>query len=213
VLLHAVGAVEDLSDALDLPLGVAAAAAAALYAATFSGAVQTVLACSTCGALLDLTVPLAAAAEPPDRDSATVHVASRTVVVRAPTTRDLLVAAAAADPCAALLGCCVSESDGSAVDAADLPADLRGAVDAVAEELSGPASLLVSATCPECADTVRGSVDVVGLLWERIHLAAPSVLVEVAELAAAFGWREPDVLALSPLRRQAYLDLVRAGST
>jgi hypothetical protein len=39
----------------------------------------------------------------------------------------------------------------------------------------------------------------------------PSVLAEIAELAAAFAWSEAEILALSPPRRRAYLELLRAG--
>jgi hypothetical protein len=35
------------------------------------------------------------------------------------------------------------------------------------------------------------------------------VLGDVHELARAYGWSEPEVLALSPWRRAAYLALVR----
>jgi len=35
------------------------------------------------------------------------------------------------------------------------------------------------------------------------------LLGDVAELAAAFGWSESEVLALSEARRRAYLDLAR----
>jgi hypothetical protein len=35
-------------------------------------------------------------------------------------------------------------------------------------------------------------------------------LRDVHELASAYGWRESEILALSPQRRQAYLELVRA---
>ena len=38
---------------------------------------------------------------------------------------------------------------------------------------------------------------------------AVRLLGEVHELASAYGWREHDVLALSPWRRQAYLQMVR----
>ena len=52
-------------------------------------------------------------------------------------------------------------------------------------------------------------VDVAALVWQRICLEVPAVLAEVAELSAAFGWSEADVLAMSRVRRDAYLALVR----
>ncbi len=51
------------------------------------------------------------------------------------------------------------------------------------------------------------ALDVGALLWERVAQAAPVLLGEVAALARAFGWTEPDVLALGETRRHAYLAL------
>src|SRR5206468_730296 len=39
---------------------------------------------------------------------------------------------------------------------------------------------------------------------------AGRLLREVDALARAYGWREPDILALTPWRRDAYLQLVNA---
>jgi hypothetical protein len=35
------------------------------------------------------------------------------------------------------------------------------------------------------------------------------MLYDVHALASAYGWREADVLAMSPMRRQVYLELAR----
>ena len=69
----------------------------------------------------------------------------------------------------------------------------------------------VRASCPECGADVGAPLDVGALLWDRVARAAGEALHEVAELAAAFGWSEADVLGLTPLRRRAYLELVRGG--
>ena len=45
--------------------------------------------------------------------------------------------------------------------------------------------------------------------WSRRSTGTPRrILREVDQLARAYGWREPDVLALGPARRRAYLGLV-----
>ena len=117
--------------------------------------------------------------------------------MRCPTSRDLLAAAASADPTAALLARCVTDAGGTAVDPASLAGPRRAAVDAAAERLAGAAAVVLRAGCPACGGEVRVDVDVAALLWQRICVEVPVVLAEVAELSAAFGWSEADVLAIS----------------
>ena len=54
-------------------------------------------------------------------------------------------------------------------------------------------------------------LDVLDYLWREVDLAARRLIGEVAEIAAAFGWAERDILALSPVRRRSYLELARGG--
>ena len=46
------------------------------------------------------------------------------------------------------------------------------------------------------------------LLWSEIHAWARQLLRDVHALARAYGWREADILALSPTRRGIYLELL-----
>jgi hypothetical protein len=108
------------------------------------------------------------------------------------------------------MGRCIHE-DGEPVNPAGLAEDVCRQVDAAAEELAGAAGLVIRTTCPACGTDVSAPLDVAGLLWEQVAAAAPAVLAEIAELAAAFGWSEADVLGLTPARRRVYLDLVRGG--
>lgn len=210
-LLARAGLVADLATALDLPVGQTAALAARLHADTFGDVVEGLVACGACATLLDVTVSLrglpaahgdATMVTPPD---------GRELRVRAPTTRDLLAARDRADPARALLAACVSDAAGAPTDPDALGADALELVDAAAEELAGPAAIVVRSTCPECGADVAASLDVAALLWDRVARAAGEALAEVAELAGAFGWSEGDVLALTPLRRAAYLELARGG--
>lgn len=211
-LLHRSGLVDDLADALDLPLATSTAAVARLYVEAFGDVVDAVVGCPACGETLEVALPLADLTrppEPPATDRVAVPGAGEGLVVRCPTSRDLLAAAASADPTAALLARCVTGAGGTAVDPASLAGPRRAAVDAVAERLAGPAAVVLRAGCPACDGEVRVDVDVTALVWQRICLEVPAVLTEVAELSAAFGWSEADVLAMSRVRRDAYLALVR----
>ena len=65
--------------------------------------------------------------------------------------------------------------------------------------------------CPECgADVARAARRRRAAVGRVVARAAAEALAEVAELAAAFGWSEAEVLALTPLRR-ARVPRARAG--
>ena len=49
--------------------------------------------------------------------------------------------------------------------------------------------------------------DVAAFLWASVERWALLTLRDVHQLALAYGWGEGDVLALSPLRRQLYLEM------
>jgi hypothetical protein len=148
---------------------------------------------------------LLAATPDPSVDDATVAVEG--VVVRGPTTEDLLMALSSARPSATLRQRCVTWPAG--VDPLDLPPEVHARVDAAAEELTGASALRVRLGCPECGRDVTAEVDPVALLADRVSDEVRDLLGDVAELAAAFGWSETEVLQLSEARRRAYLDLAR----
>ena len=51
-------------------------------------------------------------------------------------------------------------------------------------------------------------MDIGEFFWRELTVQAKRLLREVHLLARGYGWREADVLALHPRRRQAYLDLL-----
>jgi hypothetical protein len=184
----------------DLPLAEVAALATARLAQWSRDEVDGVLTCAGCGELLDVRVRLSDLREEP-------RVTPGRYALRSPTARDMAAAAAAPDPRAVLLRRCVAEADGTAIDPADLDAADLAEIDEALESLAGSALPMLTAGCPECGGTASGVVDVPGLLWQYVAAEAGTVLRDVARLAAAYGWSETDVLALSPHRRAAYLAL------
>lgn len=208
------GLAGDLESVLDLPVGEVGVLAGQLYAQEFGEVVEALLPCAGCAELLDVRLPLALLGSAvPERDCPVFTPRGERLTVRALTTRDLLAVGGAADPAAALLARCVCDSSGRPVDASELTADVAVRVDAVAERLAGAAAAVVRTTCPGCGADPVVPVDVGALLWDRVASAAAALVAEVATLAAAFGWREADVLALSAVRRDMYLRLVRGGAT
>lgn len=64
--------------------------------------------------------------------------------------------------------------------------------------------------CVECENEWPAAFDILSFLWEEIDRWALRMLREVHVLASAYGWREAEILALSPQRRQRYLEMVTA---
>ena len=206
----------------DRRLAAVAARAAAAYARTFGPTAQALVDCTACGETLELTVDVGAmASAAPPQEATTVARASGDLRVRALTVDDLLAGAAAAgsgdvtdgaaftdDAAAVLLARTTSDRGGGAVEPGLLAAADLEAVDGAARELAGVAAATVVTVCPACGSDVREPVDVVALLWERVSSRAAALLGEVATLARAYGWTEPEVLDLSDVRRAAYLAMV-----
>ena len=89
----------------------------------------------------------------------------------------------------------------------DVPADVRDIVAARMAELDPGADLSLDLACPACDRRWSAPFDPAGFLLEEIDAYALRLLADVDVLARAYGWREPDVLALGPLRRRRYLEL------
>ncbi|MEQ7128695.1 hypothetical protein ABN034_29725 [Actinopolymorpha sp. B11F2] len=217
VLVHRAGLVDDVDTALDLPIGAVASLAARLYAEEFGAVVSGILTCHSCEQRLDVELPMdsvvaASQDESVGAESAVALSGGRRLLVRAPTTRDLVAAGGSHDPARELLNRCVRAEDNAPVDADGLDDAALTLVDAAAEELAGSAAVVVRTACPSCGTEVAAPLDVAALLWDRVAYAAPAILAEVAELAAAFGWAEAEVLALTPVRRRTYLELARGGA-
>jgi hypothetical protein len=68
--------------------------------------------------------------------------------------------------------------------------------------------MLVNLACPECGHAWQERLDVDAFLWAQLSARARKLLVEVHTIASAYGWGEAEILAMHPMRRQAYLELL-----
>lgn len=210
VLVQLAGLCPDLDSVLDLGVSECAALAALAHATAFGREVAGVITCSSCGELLSAQVSLPNAEEL--LTAATAGPRQAVVgefTVRAPTTRDLLAAAATPDRArAVLLSRCVRHGDGSPVDPAQLTQEEASLLDEAAEAITAATMTTLCARCPACGEQVRAALDTAAVLWDRVDIAAPALMEEVAVLARAFGWSEADLLAMPAARRAAYLERV-----
>jgi hypothetical protein len=95
-------------------------------------------------------------------------------------------------------------------DTGPVSAAVAAGVDAAMEAAAPAGAIDLLVACPDCATTNAAALDVALLLWARVEERASLLMAQVHALAAAYGWTEPDVLALSPRRRAAYLELVES---
>ncbi len=137
------------------------------------------------------------------------------VSFRLPTSGDLIALANDIDADRArelLFKRCIldaRDTHGVAKSAADLPEVVFADLAAHMESADPGAVVELVFGCPACSHRWQETFDIAGFLWREINAWAQRTLRDVHALACAYGWREPDVLALSPTRRQIYLDLCR----
>ena len=98
----------------------------------------------------------------------------------------------------------------SMVSVEDLAADEVAALAQALADADPLAEIVFALTCDACGHTFRQPLDPATFLAVELATHARRLLHEVHCLARAYGWREPDVLALSSRRRRAYLELVES---
>lgn len=100
------------------------------------------------------------------------------------------------------------ECDGEARNGSDLPERVIAAIAERMAQADPQADVQLALACPLCGHEWQTPFDVVSYFWSEINAWAHRTLHDVHTLAAAYGWRELDILALSPIRRQVYLEMV-----
>jgi hypothetical protein len=134
--------------------------------------------------------------------------------LRPPTSRDI-IAVAVQDLARArldLLERCLLSAHyrGSPAAASDLPEVVLDEAERKLAEADPQSDIQLVVACPACGRQTRVVFDIVSFFWREIESWAFRILREVHTLASAYGWGEEEILALSPVRRQCYLDLVGA---
>ena len=91
-----------------------------------------------------------------------------------------------------------------------LPDVVIEAINRRMEEEDPQADIHIALSCPNCEHRWEIQFDIVSYLWTEIENWAERMLQVVGTLARAYGWSERDILNMSPLRRQFYLDMVNS---
>jgi hypothetical protein len=183
-----------VDEAMDLPLGERDGRLLALRAATFGRELTAVSSCPRCGERCELTLDAEAFT-----GETTPEIEISGVRLRVPNSHDVLAAIASDDPRQTLLARC------GAVDGLD-----ETAIEAALERADPRADIRLALDCPSCTARWENALDITAFFWSEIRAAAARLAYEVHALASAYGWREGEILAMTPWRRQLYVDLVGA---
>ncbi|MFF8958227.1 hypothetical protein [Streptomyces sp. NPDC014894] len=206
------------SELLAAPAGEREADLFALRRALFGERMQVCVGCGACGEAMEFDLDATLLGEGPDRRDGPLRVTEGdwTIEFRLPTVADLTAAGEVADPVAArrlLLARCTLSAlrDGAAVPlerlAGLLPERVERRLAEAAAEADPAAGVTLDVACPECGDRTSAELDISSYLWAELDHWARDLLLDVHLLASAYGWSEPEILALSPLRRRYYLEL------
>jgi hypothetical protein len=189
---------------------------------TFGTVIAAFVQCPRCSENLEFTLPAADIRSRIENDhhgpegvEAPLEIVSEDIKVcfRLPDSRDLAAAAGCDDLQDArrlIVRRCVREAyaAGEPRDIDTLPVHALDAAGSQIAKFQQQAEVLLQLQCPACKHNRQMMFDIASFLWTEIAAEAKRLLREVHILASAYGWREADILSLSPLRRQFYLEAV-----
>jgi hypothetical protein len=102
----------------------------------------------------------------------------------------------------------VANLDGEPIEAADLPRDFTEALGDHMAAADPLAQVAIQLACAACEHVWGAQLDIVTFLWSELEVQAKQLLSDVVTLAGHFGWREADILAMSPARREYYMGAI-----
>lgn len=94
------------------------------------------------------------------------------------------------------------------IHSSQLPVEILDAISRLMDEADPQADVQLNLSCLQCGHHWQAAFDIESFFWTELQVWAERLLREVHRLARAYGWREADILAMSPYRRQCYLEMV-----
>lgn len=173
--------------------------------------------CPACGEQLELnftTTDICAAPSGEDvAEPLVLQHADYDVHFRLPNSLDLAALPSGSDPATIrqlLLQRCLvaAQCAGEATPISQVPATVLDQVAARMEQVDPQANIQLALVCPNCGHEWQAPFDILAYLWRELDDWAVRTLRDVHRLAATYGWREFDILNMTPWRRQIYLDLI-----
>jgi hypothetical protein len=173
--------------------------------------------CPRCHAPLETTLcvrDLKTGGDEPIESVRSIVVGEYDIRCRPPNSEDLL-SCAGLDIAAGrrrLFARCVIEArhDATPVSIDELPGEIVSQVIADLAASDPQADTRINLICPDCQHAWIDVFDIASFFWTEIDVWARRLIRDISMIARAYGWRERDILALSPLRRQMYLAMAQA---
>ncbi|MBP5976202.1 phage baseplate protein [Brasilonema sp. CT11] len=201
---------------------------------TFGSQLASQTTCPNCGELLELNFNVAdvrmASPQLEAVEKFSLSVAEYEVSFRLPNTLDIMAIAEGASEAIAqsavpeatatdkqsetaqqilLERCILAATDKSeSFSFNQLPSNIIKAVIAEMAQVDPQANVPLDTSCPACSHEWQLLFDIMSFFWSEINAWAFRILRDVHTLATTYGWCEADILAMSPRRRQLYLDMV-----
>ena len=199
-----------------LPIGQRDSLLVALRESTFGSQLVSRLLCQKCGERLELALKISdirVVRETENAAALTVNADGFEVLFRLPNSDDIRAVTVAVeaddDGEQILLRRCVLRVTKDDVEQSvdQLP---RTMIDLVSADMAeaDPQCIPLSLACAACSHESQVGFDIVSYFWTELNAWANRILREVHLLASRYGWRESDILAMSPWRRQCYLEMV-----
>lgn len=184
----------------------------------FGGHVGGLAICAGCQERVELSFELSEVRipEPPKaKDRLTVSWEEYHIEFRQPNCRDLLVLSEPEDiekKRMRLVERIVlrARRSGRPIAAEALPEELISAMESEMQAADAQAEVNLKLRCQSCGHEWNVLFDVGSFLWKEVDAWAIRLLREVHLLARAYGWREAEIIAMSPWRRHAYLEMLSA---
>jgi hypothetical protein len=184
----------------------------------FGPRLASLTSCPNCGERLETAFDVAEirvdSAEEGPAEPLSLAISGCELTFRLPNSLDVAALAGGEDQGSArrrLLARCLLAARGPGGEEVLLDHLPETALQAVADRMAeadpqGDVELVLS--CSACSHAWTTSFDIVSYFWTEVDAWARVLLHEIHALASAYGWREGDILALSPWRRRAYLELI-----
>ncbi len=177
----------------------------------FGARLAALVRCPACAEMVEFEADAGSIRQDPPDDPGPIEltVDGWHVVFRLPTSGDLVAALSPGATGRDLFGRCLLsvEHRGVPLSADDVPDEVLEQVEAEMDRTDPGADVRLTLHCAACSRDWDEAFDVASFLAVELEAWARTTLREVAGLGRAYGWTEPECLALSPARRQLYLDL------
>jgi hypothetical protein len=168
--------------------------------------------CAKCGESLEVAFNVADIRfeSPPQPESLSLDSNGYKIHFRLPNSEDVALASDVDNAEQALLQRCVVHvtKDGVEKASCDLPPGIAATISARMAAADPQAQVEIALSCVACRHKWSLAFDIAHYFWNEINAWANRMLREIHAIASAYGWREEEILALSPRRRQFYVDLI-----